>query len=126
MRFVNNVEEKIVGSTFYPHTLDELGLKKTSSKHKKSYVPTKSFDGQIVPEPENRYDKNAKRIELYLRDSQNQIISTIKIGYLAKDSNLYRALKVCTHKAIQCSVKVFGYSNVGLNNQYNVIVKKSA
>lgn len=106
--------EKIAGSSFYPVSVEELHGKVDGKAHKLS------FQGAIIPEPENEYDAHAKRVEIQVANPDGT--TTRKVGYLKKDSPLYRRTKVNVHKVIPCAVDIITFANVGLNNSVQLQV----
>lgn len=106
--------EKVSGTSFHKQDLSHFGL-----KGKK--VPAKTFAGFIEPEPDNVYDKHAKKIVLMLPVGQGGC-DLICVGYLKKDGWLYKRTKVCQRKAIPCRVRVQDYSQLHLNDSYSVMV----
>lgn len=106
--------EKVSGTSFHKQDLSRFGL-----KGKK--VPSRVFEGLIIPEPTNPYDENAKAVNVMLPIGGGAC-EMIKVGYLKKDGWLYNRVKVCRHKFISCRVKVQDFSQLNLNDSYTVIV----
>lgn len=110
MMFDKSYEEKVVGTSFYKQDMSKFPLDN-------SEIPTCTVDAYIVPEPNNEYDMNAKRIEVVLPDNTRS-----HIGYLKRDGELYRQTKVYTKSSIPCEVVVNAYSVNGMYDSYLVIV----
>lgn len=110
MIFNQSYEEKVVGTSFYKQDMSKFQL-----NHSK--VPTCTVEAYIVPEPNNAYDENAKRIEVVLSDNTRS-----HIGYLKRDGELYRRVKAYTKSSIPCQVTVKAYSVNGMYDSYLVMV----
>ena len=110
MTFNKSYEEKVVGTSFYKQDMSKFPLNNAK-------IPTCTVNAYIVPEPDNAYDINAKRIEVVLPDNTRS-----HIGYLKHDGELYRQTKVYTKSSIPCEVVVMAYSVNGMYDSYKVIV----
>lgn len=110
MKVNKSYEEKVVGTSFYKQDLSKFPLNNAA-------IPTCTVDAYIVPEKNNEYDMNAKRIEVMLPDNTRS-----HIGYLKRDGELYRQTKCYTKSSIPCKVVVKAYSVKGIYDSYRVIV----
>lgn len=111
MKFNKEYKEKVVGTSFYKQDMSQFPLDNTE-------IPTCTVDAYIVPEPNNKYDSNAKRIEVVLSNNTRS-----HIGYLKRDGELYRQTKAYTKSLIPCKVVVMAYSVKGIYDSYKVIVQ---
>lgn len=105
--------EKVTGTTFHKNPELENYMRKMAEAHSDNqfYVPTKTFKATIVPESNNTHDANAKRIEMTVPVSDN-LWKNVVVGYVKKNSDVYRRTKVNKNKPIDCSVKVKMFSMV--------------
>lgn len=106
--------EKVAGTSFHKQDLSRFGLQGDK-------VPSRVFEGWIVPESTNPYDDNAKAVNVMLPIGDGAC-EMIKVGYLKKNGWLYNRVKVCRHKLISCQIKVQDFSLLNLNDSYTVIV----
>lgn len=106
--------EKVVGTSFHKQDLSRFGLEGKR-------VPSRVFEGLIIPEPTNPYDEHAKAVNVMLPIGGGAC-EIIKVGYLKKNGWLYNRVKVCSHKMISCRIKVQDFSQLKLNDSYTVMV----
>lgn len=110
--------EKVVGTSFYKNDLMDFNLDFTMP------LPETTLEAVIVPEPSNTYDQHAKRIEVvspFYPDVRHHI------GYLGKNSVLYKTTKAYTKNEIPCQVTIKAWSTQtkkgkAMNDSYKVIV----
>lgn len=116
--FIMAHTEKVVGTSFYKQDLMDFNLDFTLS------LPKTTLDAVIVPEPENPYDSNAKRVEIkspFYPDVRHHI------GYLGKDNVLYNTTKSYTKREIPCQVTLVAWSTQtkkgkAMNDSYTVTI----
>lgn len=111
-----NFKEKVVGTTFQNHTAQDFHVIVKGKE-----IETHSFAGQITPEPTNPHDPFAKLVEAFIEqpDGSKQVVT---VGYVAKDSDVYRRTKVNKKKPIPCTVVLKTYEAIGLNNSFSFVV----
>lgn len=115
MKFTKCINDKVVGSTFYPVDIAKFNLSNVDTDG----IHIGTFDAWLYPETDNKYDVHAKSVLLFIpvNGTSNEVI---KVGYVKKDSYLYRAIKVCTHKPVNVKVTVKAWSEIGLNNSFTI------
>lgn len=95
----------VVGTTFAKPRLSWFDLDGIKGK----------LEARIVPETSNKWDSNAKRVEVFADGKYR------KVGYVKKDSVLYRQMKIYKKQAVRAIVSVRAYSKVGqYSDHYDV------
>lgn len=111
----NKMESKVVGTSFKmqeqgPIKFDDIAG--TLQNVKKDGVPVKVGQALLMPDKNNKYDKNAVKVIAKLTDG-----SPYDLGFLPKNSNACLSVK----KPTLAKLLAYGYSTVGaFNDSYAV------